>query len=338
LTILNDILDISKLEAGKMELEIIDFDLVETVRSVVTLLSAQAQEKKIGLSLSMDTAGRMLFHGDPTRIRQVLLNLIGNAIKFTGSGGVELSVSIAGPAAGAGPAAPLPVRFVVSDTGIGMPAEVSSRIFENFSQADTSIARRYGGTGLGLAICRQLVEAMGGRIGVTSAPGVGSRFWFEIPLPPAGRQPQPAAAMRPEPPAPVPRETPRSRTLRVLLAEDNPINQKLMRAVLAKGGHSVEVAANGREALDAIGRQDFDLVLMDVRMPLMDGLEATRHIRALPPPKSRVTIIALTADAMSGAKAGYIKAGMDDYLSKPIDLPVLQAKIAEITDRLAATG
>jgi signal transduction histidine kinase/ActR/RegA family two-component response regulator len=333
LTIINDILDISKLDAGKIVLEAIDFDLVEAVESVTTLLAVEALQKGVALKSSIEPGARGSFRGDPTRIRQVLLNLVGNAIKFTDAGRVELAVSrLRGNRENLGDM----IGFAVTDTGIGMEPDVRDRIFENFTQADSSITRRYGGTGLGLAISRQLVEAMGGRIDVTSEPGIGSRFWFEIPL--TRSSPRPAATIGARkiddrkivdmagagaPAQPV-------RPLRILLAEDNAVNQKLMLTVLAKAGHAVEVVEDGKQAINAVSRGNFDVVLMDSQMPVMDGLEATRQIRALSPPKNRIPIIALTADAMNGARETYIEAGMNDYLAKPIDLAALRSKIANI--------
>jgi signal transduction histidine kinase/ActR/RegA family two-component response regulator len=326
LTIINDILDISKLDAGKVELESIDFDLENAVRSVTTLLAVQALQKDIDLDVAIEPDASGSYRGDPTRLRQVLLNLVGNAIKFTHVGRVELAVSRLRRNGDDGRDS---IRFAVADTGIGMDPGVRDRIFENFTQADSSITRRYGGTGLGLPIAKQLVEAMEGRIEVSSRPGLGSRFWFDIPLI------RVAAAVQREVPPPATAATGRqSRPLHILLAEDNAINQRLMLAVLGKAGHSVEIAANGRQAIEAIRRIDFDVVLMDAQMPEMGGLEATREIRAMAAPKNRVPIIALTADAMAGARQAYIDAGMNDYISKPIDFAVLNAKMITIGDRM----
>jgi signal transduction histidine kinase/ActR/RegA family two-component response regulator len=336
LTIINDILDISKLDAGKIVLESIDFDLAEAVESVIDLLAVQALRKGLALNSAIEPAARGSFRGDPTRIRQVLLNLVGNAIKFTEAGSVELAVSrLRG---GDGEDARDLIGFAVTDTGIGMEPDVRDRIFENFTQADSSITRRYGGTGLGLAISRQLVEAMGGRIDVTSEPGIGSRFWFEIPLIrsrlrlAAKIDDMKTGDRKIDDMAPAGAPTQPGRPLRILVAEDNAVNQKLMLTVLAKAGHVVEIVADGKQAINAVSRGDFDVVLMDSQMPAMDGLEATRQIRALSPPKNRVPIIALTADAMSGARETYINAGMNDYLAKPIDLAALRSKIANIGD------
>ncbi len=319
LSIVNDILDVSKLDAGKLELEIIDFDLTHTVESATVLLRPQARRKGIELDVRIDPAIEQFHRGDPTRLRQILLNLIGNAIKFTEAGTVSVRMIPAD-------AERLQrVRFEVTDTGIGIEEWDQLRLFERFSQADSSTTRRYGGTGLGLAICRELVALMGGDIGVTSQRGVGSTFWFVLPLPNAasGRA-QPLDTRQPEP-------LEESRKLRILVAEDNANNQKLMTALLqSRGGHAVTVVENGHQAVSAVRDGDYDVVLMDVQMPFLGGVEATRQIRALPPPKNQVPIIALTAHAMSGAKEEYLGAGMDDYVSKPIDSALLLRKLARL--------
>jgi CheY-like chemotaxis protein len=223
-------------------------------------------------------------------------------------------------------AAEFALRIEVADTGIGMTDATRSQLFQKFTQADSSVSRRFGGSGLGLAISRQLVELMGGTIGVTSRPGVGSTFWFEIPLPAAhpnaATNEDSTAAIRP------------TRPLRVLLAEDNVVNQKIVRAILLSAGHQVEIAVNGAAAVDAVRNGAFDLVLMDVQMPVVDGAEATRQIRALPAPRCRVAIIALTAHAMVGAKEQYLAVGMDDYLTKPIDSTALLSRLADLSSRL----
>ncbi len=471
LTVVNDILDVSKLEAGKLEVENIDFDLVNTVEGAIALMSGKAREKDIDLGVFVDPAIRGAFRGDPTRIRQVLLNLIGNAIKFTEKGCVSLQVlSTPERAATEGP---LSLRFEVTDTGIGMPENMRERLFRKFSQVDTSVTRRFGGTGLGLAISKQLVELMGGRIGVESQAGKGSTFWFEIPLErspavvldsrnlPAqlrdlnvlivddmemnrellGRQlaafgmnvagaedgfaalaelerawsrgkpydlvfldqMMPGLAgeglakrIRSAPNladarlvlvssagtaglrksalpmldaildkpirqrdvadclmklysvcepysagqfAPVALKTQRDKPmsqhtesgpLLVLLAEDNRINQQFAIMVLSKAGHEVEPVWNGHQAVDAVRRTDYDVVLMDVQMPELDGVEATKQIRALPHPKNRVPIIAMTAHAMEGAREEYLAAGMNDYIAKPVQPERLLLKLSEV--------
>jgi CheY-like chemotaxis protein/nitrogen-specific signal transduction histidine kinase/HPt (histidine-containing phosphotransfer) domain-containing protein len=470
LTVINDILDISKLEAGKVEIETIDFDLAEAVDSAVTLLASKAHAKGIDVGVFIDPAVGRTFRGDSVRIRQILFNLVGNGIKFTDKGGVSVEVSLTRD--GSAPGDYALVRFEVRDSGIGMPEEMHSKLFEKFTQADNSITRRYGGTGLGLAISKQLVELMGGTIGVESRPGFGSKFWFELPLQFSGEQlidrdllpthlrgvralavddiemnleiisrqlrsfgmevhscrdgfdalaelerawhrGQPhdivfidqmmpglsgealasrirgiqqlaeaklvlvssagkhdqgessrkfldavldkpirlrdllACLGRLYAPSAATNETqakarhPSTTTersdgkvsLRILLAEDNKINQRFALALLGRNGHRVEIAENGYQAVDSLRRGDFDVILMDIQMPELDGIQATRQIRALPGPKSNVPIIALTAHALFGAREEYIGAGMNDYVSKPIDPDILLAKLAAIGRR-----
>lgn len=304
LRVINDILDISKLEAGKVELEILDFDLAEMVGGVTGLLASRADENGVSLAVSIDPALPRGLRGDPTRIRQILLNLISNGIKFSKGGSVAVS------------AAPIPgaIRFEVVDTGSGIDPRAQEHLFEKFTQADSSITRRHGGTGLGLAICRELVELMGGRIGVSSAVGSGSCFWFEIPNQAVTADPAPVEIGRTvnTVPSPLPRQ------LNVLVAEDNPINQQVVRAMLTRAGFTMRIVDNGEDAVQAVIQGTYDIILMDIQMPTIDGLEATRQIRALGPPKGRIPIVALTADAMAGAREHYLKMGMDGYLAKPM--------------------
>ena len=462
LHLINDLLDISKLEASKVELEELDFDLVELVEGAATLLAPRATEKQIGLFVEVDSALPCALRGDPTRIRQVVLNLLSNAVKFTETGSVRLTVGPGRPRDGAGPV----VRLQVVDTGPGVPPDLEARLFRKFIQADSSITRRYGGTGLGLAICRQLVDLMGGEIGVVGGFGSGATFWFELPLAPAKSLPSAsppvqadrlrglralviddvalnievlrghlralglevvavrqgsealaeirqarqegrpfdfvlldhvmpgrsgvslAQSLRSIPDTGRARfvlvssagsdalrkwvgtavdavvEKPIQRvglveclagllgvagagagaeagegvggreepwSLSVLLAEDNRVNQMVAQAMLAKAGHRVVVVSDGAAAVDAASAQDFDVVLMDVQMPTLDGIEATQRIRALAGRRGRVPVLAMTADAMSGAKERYLKAGMDDYLSKPVRMPELLDKLARLT-------
>jgi signal transduction histidine kinase/DNA-binding response OmpR family regulator len=472
LTIVNDILDISKLESGKYELEVIDFDLVNTVESAVFLMNPKAREKNIELGVFVESEARGIYRGDSTRLRQVLLNLIGNAIKFTEKGGVSVQVKVykvADPATGL-----CHLRFEVNDSGVGIPESVCDRLFQKFTQADSSVTRRYGGTGLGLAICKQLVEAMGGQIGVASRVGVGSTFWFQISL---ERSSEKLADLRELPSrmkdlrvlvvddvamnlevitrqlgaygigakgvedgfaaiaelerawhsgrpydvvfldqmmpglsgddltvrirkspdlrdtklvmvssaglngikretlalldakvekpvrqhelldclirihgvgqpgrAPVDKPAsggiergPAARGLRILVAEDNKINQKYADALLSNCGHTVHMVENGLQAVDAVRRDEYDVILMDIQMPELDGIGATREIRALGAPKCNIPIIALTANAMAGDEKTYLEAGMDAYVSKPIRPVELFQKLAEVTVR-AATG
>jgi signal transduction histidine kinase/DNA-binding response OmpR family regulator len=472
LAIVNDILDISKLEAGKFDLEHIDFDLLNTVESAAALMAGKAREKNIDLGVFVDPAARGVYRGDPTRLRQVLLNLIGNAIKFTDKGGISVQVYVLRVLDRATGISHL--RFEVKDSGIGIPEKVCDRLFQKFSQADNSVTRRYGGTGLGLAICKQLVELMDGKIGVSSRLGMGTTFWFELALMRStarvpdlhtlpghfknlkvllvddvemnldllsrqlnifgitvettndgfaamaelerawhrgkpydivfldqmmpgiagedlaerirtnpslqetklvlvssagtfGLRPASAAFLDARVDKPVrhhelldclvrvysgsphvgvppvktkttkPQQTPVSgQVLRILLAEDNKINQKFAVALLHKAGYAIDVVEDGNQAVDAVRRSDYDVVLMDVQMPELDGVGATREIRALPQPKCAIPIIALTANAMTGAKAEYLQAGMDDYVPKPIQPELLFAKLARIAESLDA--
>jgi CheY-like chemotaxis protein len=272
-----------------------------------------------GLELRFDvlgSLGSMAVKGDPTRLKQVLLNLVGNALKFTHRGGVTVTVGRE-ERDGAG----VRLRFAVRDTGIGIPEEMQAALFDAFVQAEGSTTRRYGGTGLGLAISKRLVEAMGGAIGVESAPGKGSLFWFEVPLEVGDAAV--AAARVDLDPASVP-------PLRLLVAEDAEANRELLREMLGRHGHAVAFAANGAEAVGLAARERFDAVLMDVRMPVMDGVEATRRIRALPPPAGRVPIVRLTANVVASERERYLAAGMDACLAKPVDWGRLFAVLARL--------
>jgi signal transduction histidine kinase/DNA-binding response OmpR family regulator/HPt (histidine-containing phosphotransfer) domain-containing protein len=476
LAIVNDILDISKLEAGKLEIEAIDFDLVSTVEDAMDLMSGRAREKGIDLGIYIDPTLQGAYRGDPTRIRQVLLNLLANAIKFTEKGGISVQVFLRPDETRAGLPSKRLIRFEIADSGIGMPESVRQKLFQKFSQADSSITRRYGGTGLGLAICKHLVELMGGLIGVSSEVGTGSTFWFQLPLErsnailpnakalPArikhlnvlivddiamnleiiGRQlgaygmkthgvgdgfaamaelerawhkGQPydlvfldqmmpglsgeglakrlralpafaetklvlvssagshglrkptttlldavlekplrqqdlldcllnlfaargsdAGAKAPVETHPEPKTAPTDNGLDILLVEDNRINQLFALALLNKAGHAVTVADNGHKAVDAVRKHEYDVVLMDIQMPELDGIEATKQIRALPPPACNAHMIAMTANAMTGAREEYVAAGMNDYVSKPIDGKNLLARLAHLPVRVPKTG
>ncbi len=474
LTVINDILDISKLEVGKVDIEHIDFELAEIVESTVTLLASKAYAKNIDLAVFVDPGASKAFSGDPGRIRQVLFNLIGNAIKFTDKGAVAVEVCLLPSDTEAADGRPgvSNIRFEIKDSGIGMTDEVRAHLFTKFTQADSSFTRRFGGTGLGLAICKQLVELMGGQIHVESRFGEGSRFWFDLPLEPsqgpmiepedlpahlkgvralavddiqmnleiisrqlqgfgmevvccrdgfdamaemerawhrgtphdvifldqmmpglagetlaarirampqfretklilissAGRHGHSEAAkeildavlLKPvrqrdlleclarvyagtkpkrsdEKVKPVKQAavTTAEQQLHVLLVEDNKINQTFALAVLGKAGHRTDVAENGLQAVDAVKRAKYDVILMDIQMPELDGIQATKRIRALPMPKCDVPIIALTAHALAGAREEYIAAGMNDYISKPVNPAALLAKLAEVAQRLS---
>jgi signal transduction histidine kinase/ActR/RegA family two-component response regulator/HPt (histidine-containing phosphotransfer) domain-containing protein len=310
LTLLNDVLDFSKMEAGRLELERVDFDLDAVLASVVTLMAPRAAAKGLPLTAAVGDDVPRALSGDPARLRQVLLNLIGNAIKFTDAGGVRIEVERAG-------SEDRPrLRVAVIDTGIGIAPEARSRLFEEFTQADASVTRRFGGTGLGLAICKRIVLAMDGEIGVESSPGQGSRFWFTIALEPATGHVVAA-----------PSEV-SVRPLTILVAEDNAVNQQVARGLLERRGHHVDIVGDGRAAVAAVAGGSYDVVLMDVHMPHLDGIEATRQIRQLPGDQGRIPIIALSASAMRAETEVCVAAGMNDHLTKPIDPGALAAMLA----------
>ncbi len=313
LEVINDILDFSKIEAGRLELQPSVFLIREMIKEVNDLLSIKAQRKQIGLNLHIDERLPDFVEGDAVRLRQILVNLKGNALKFTERGNVALKVELEQETE-----KEVLLRFEVRDTGIGIPAEAQEHIFDAFSQADGSMARRHEGTGLGLAISKQLVGMMGGEIGVASEPGKGSLFWFSVRLKRALPDEQSVTSLY---------ATEMSagngtngRELRVLLAEDNIVNQELARLILEGLECRVEVVEDGRLAVERVCEEKFDLVFMDCQMPEVDGYEATRMIRhreAKSTGKQRLPIIALTANAMEGDRELCLAAGMDDYISKP---------------------
>jgi PAS domain S-box-containing protein len=321
LAIISDLLDIAKIEADKMELEAVGFSLRELVRSTLQVLELRIGGKNLELGQSVGDAVPDALIGDPTRLRQVLVNLVDNGIKFTERGQVEVAVSLAErPETTVTDACQL--QFAVRDTGIGIAADQQARIFEAFAQADTSMSREYGGTGLGLHIAARLVQLMGGQLTVTSVPGQGSTFRFNVAL----RVQASSGATVPRLPVAAPAQQPRS--LRVLVAEDNDINQRLIRDILQALGHSVDVVASGNDVLVALEDRVFDVIFMDVYMPRLDGLETTARIRQRETAHGgRVPIVGLTAHAVSGYKEICLNAGMDDYVSKPF-------RIRDITDVL----
>jgi signal transduction histidine kinase/ActR/RegA family two-component response regulator len=317
LIILNDILDLSKIEAGKIVLEETEFALHEAVRDTLALFQSGATSK--GLTFTQQVADDLPRHvvGDPARFKQVMFNLTGNAIKFTEQGGIEIRVSGKKQSG-----AVVMVMVEVVDTGIGIASDRLSLLFQPFSQLEASTSRRFGGTGLGLVITKRLVALMGGEIGVESESGKGSRFWFSLPMRAA------SAPSKPEAETTLPTTSfVAKRSLSVLLAEDNRINQVLVATMLRKFGHKVDIVDNGRLAVAAVEAGAFDVVLMDMQMPEMDGEEATRLIRALPFPKNRLPVLALTADAMMESRERYRATGVDEILSKPIDWQALLAAL-----------
>ena len=323
LRIINDILDFSKIEAGKLLFEHIPYNLDQLIAETLKTLSARARDKGLALTCAIADDVPLAVIGDPGRLRQILLNLVGNAIKFTEQGEVALHVV---RALVAGDARIL--HFAVRDTGIGIPAEKIDTIFESFSQEDSSITRRYGGTGLGLSICARMVEAMGGRIWVESELGKGSIFHFQAPIEVDRR-----AQLAPEIDAASERDLfdGEQTALRVLLVEDDLVNQKVALTLLERWGHRVSVASNGLVALDLLAQNHYDVVLMDMMMPEMDGLEAVRRIRASEE-DTHIPVIAMTANAQESDRERCLAAGMDDYISKPIKAPVLQQMLREVAD------
>ncbi len=315
LTILNDILDFSKVEASRLELEHIPFDLHQVVGDVVRLLTPKAQGKALGLTVRFRAATASAFLGDPYRLRQILLNLAGNALKFTQQGGVTIDVQCQNARDGDR----MDVTISVTDTGIGIPAEKHGLLFQKFSQADGSTTRRFGGTGLGLAISKGLIELMKGTIGFESEPGRGSTFWIKVPLEPTAPLPTSPAAVAPPPD----RSTGLSAG-RVLLAEDNPTNQRLLVRLLEKLNFSVDAVANGREAIAKFQLQAYDCVVLDCHMPELDGMQTAREIRRLENAVRRTPIIAATANVLPAEQAACLEAGMDDFISKPIQMDTLR--------------
>jgi CheY-like chemotaxis protein len=311
LVVINDILDFSRIEAGKLNLESTDFSIRQCVQDAVHSVEPLAAGK--GLEILTEIADDVpdWVRGDSHRLRQVLLNLTGNAVKFTETGRISIRVSLSADSKPADDAS-VTIRFAVTDTGMGIPEDQQVQIFQPFRQADGSITRRFGGSGLGLSISNRLVEMMNGGMWLQSREGVGSTFSFVIAVPLGG----PPAAPRADAPPP---SQPLQESLSILVAEDNSINQRLIRHLLEARGHRVTIAEDGAAALEAWRAGRFDLILMDVQMPQMDGIEATRHIRSRERSSgSHVPIIALTANAMKGDRDKCLDAGMDGYLSKPI--------------------
>jgi CheY-like chemotaxis protein len=325
LTVINDVLDFSKIESGQIAFDLCDVDLRETVAATVKTFMMHASQKQLDLRCDIDEAVPARLVADAHRLRQVLMNLIGNALKFTHIGGVTVRVSLQEPLSPG--ARRVTVRVEVTDTGIGIPADRQAHIFEPFQQADASTTRRYGGTGLGLSISSRLVEGMGGRLSVQSQEGRGSAFHFTIALavaaPAIVRTASSAVGYASAP-------------LRILLAEDNRVNQLLTVGLLERDGHVVIVVDNGEAAVAAVKSGSFDAVLMDVQMPVMSGLDATAAIRVHEKMTGlHVPIVAMTAHAMEGDRGRCLAAGMDGYISKPISLDAIRRGLSAATTRVS---
>jgi PAS domain S-box-containing protein len=329
LSVIDDVLDFSKMEAGRSELDAGDFDLRANLEATLRTLALAADRK--GLELLCEVAPDVpeFVRGDSNRLRQILINLVGNAIKFTAVGEVLVTVEARDPSG-----MNSLLHFTVSDTGIGVPADKQKRIFEPFTQADNTTTRVYGGTGLGLAISKRLVELMGGGIWVESRTGGGSHFHFTVFMPAAERPIETRAPGIPVDAGPASKHQPdHAGGLRILIAEDNPVNQMLLTRMLEKRGHSVKVAANGRLALASVEDDSYDLLLMDVQMPEMDGMEATRVLRERESKTgTHLTVVGVTAHAMAGDRERCLQAGMDGYLSKPIR----PTELDDLLERLVA--
>jgi CheY-like chemotaxis protein len=322
LTLLNDLLDSAKIESGKLELEAAPFSLRRMLNQITHILSVRASEKGLVFYCRVPEDSPDAVVGDRMRLQQILLNLAGNAIKFTERGEVEVSIRTLDKND------EVHLEFAVRDTGIGISPSGLEHLFQPFTQADSSTARRFGGTGLGLSISKQLVEMMGGQIRVKSELGKGSTFHFSVQLPLAK---EPLAVIQTPDAAPAEACAP----LRILLVEDNPANQKLSTYILEDRGHSVEIADNGQEAIRLAGQNRYDVILMDVQMPGMDGLEATAAIRRLEDGGCHVPIIAMTAHAMKGDRERCLAAGTDGYISKPIKIPEMIGLVESLGQRTA---
>ena len=318
LALINDILDYSKIGAGKLQLESLPVDVRKLVENSIGLLAVQAAEKGLRLSFKVDSSMPRSIVGDAVRLRQILVNLLGNAVKFTAQGEVSLEVRSAAWEGGQ-----RTVAFVVHDTGPGIPAHQQQRIFESFSQVDASITRKYGGTGLGLAISKSLALQMGGTLEVESEPGHGSTFVLTLPVRTAPEVRSPAGRPEPPPQAELP-------ALRAILAEDNPVSRGLLLKMMRGLGYEADSAADGAELVERVSGGAYDLVLMDIHMPEVDGLEATRRIRRTLPPSRQPHIIAVTASVFPEDRQRCLEAGMNDFISKPVDLQELAAALRRV--------
>ena len=318
LEILNDILDVSKIEAGKLELDPIEFELESVINGARDGFVAVAEKKKLFLNIEIADDARGVRLGDPARLRQIVSNLISNALKFTNEGSVHVRVEGVGDAGAEG------LHISVTDTGMGMPAKKIPMLFQKFTQLDASTTRQFGGTGLGLSICHELSRLMGGRIWAESVVGRGSTFHVELPLPAIQTEAVEYASVEDE-------ELPedQGRVLRVLAAEDNPTNQMVLTTIIQIFGAELELVDNGQSAIEAWDAGDYDVILMDIQMPVLDGISATREIRRLELEQRRVRtpIVALSANAMVHQIKEYLAAGMDGHVAKPIELPKLHAAL-----------
>jgi signal transduction histidine kinase/CheY-like chemotaxis protein len=329
LTIINDILDISQIETGRVELEVDEFDLYECVERACVPGGLEAQAKGVTLEIDVDPQAPRRVRGDGARVRQVLMNLVGNAVKFTAEGSVRVRVMARAEPTVSG------VRFEVVDTGIGIEPAMLERMFEPFVQADGSTTRKYGGNGLGLSIAKELVELMGGLIGAESDPGRGSTFWIELPMQRvasvSGHTGRERGVMLDEP-------RPDPSAAFILVVEDSPVNRLVTARVLERCGFRAHVVNDGREALDALSMQSYDAVLMDCQMPELDGYEATRELRRREGDGRRTPVIAMTAHAMTGDRERCLAAGMDDYIAKPVRSQALVAILARWITRDDQSG
>ena len=325
LCLLNDVLDFSKIESGKLQLECIPFDPRVSIAQALALNRHSAEAKGVALESRVCSSVPSRVLGDPLRLGQILLNLVSNALKFTSTGNVTVSVKVLD----SDPEADPYLQFRVADTGGGMSPEAQANLFRPFEQANASIARQFGGSGLGLMICKQLVEMMGGEIGVQSELGRGSTFSFTIPFPRLKEQPEagiPAADLAHFSAPP----------LKILVAEDNLVNQKVLAHLLQKVGQKADFVDGGLACIERLDREKFDLVLMDVQMPDLDGLETARRVRAMPNHAGEGPwIVAVTANAMPGDRQNCLAAGMDDYLSKPLTEASLRAALAKYSSAKA---
>ncbi|MCK5163187.1 MAG: response regulator [Desulfobacula sp.] len=318
LALINDILDLSKIEAGKIELENIDFNLEHVFDGVKNILALKQNENDLDINFSIEENSPVLLKGDPSRLRQILLNLAGNAIKFTQKGFIKVSARVQEK-----DNTQINILFEVKDTGIGIAKNKQKNLFQSFTQTDVSMTRKYGGTGLGLNIAKQLVEMMGGDIGVDSDVGKGSNFWFTA-LFEYGNEKLVTDSKKD---VKEKTNTGKQHPFNILVAEDNIVNQKVLEKLLIKMGHTLSIVSNGNEAVKAVRENNFDIILMDGSMPEMDGFGATKAIRSS---GNNIPIIAVTAHAMHGDRQDFINAGMDDYISKPIDAKMLMQVIQRV--------